>query len=31
MLQNFNALKNSLPSAGFEPANHGSTGKHANH
>jgi hypothetical protein len=27
----FNALKNQLPSAGFEPANVGFNGKHANH
>jgi hypothetical protein len=31
MLWIFIALKNPSPSAGFEPVNHGSNGKHASH
>jgi hypothetical protein len=31
VLQTFIALKNPSPSAGFEPTNLGSNGKHANH
>jgi hypothetical protein len=31
VLRIFNALKNPSPSAGFEPVNLGSNGKHANH
>jgi hypothetical protein len=31
VLQNSIACKNPLPSAGFEPANLGSNGKHTNH